>query len=140
MLYTANRFRIEVIYIANRLPAADYKKAEEFLKRIKPLLATNECQFKISLKNTAFDQQFNLRNEQKIAIIKSLTADDCFKIAPNDNLRYADSEVYQFIKCVELLVYGENEAHKLYIKMYLAEQTAFDIVIVISFHEEGEYD
>lgn len=128
-----------MICIANRLSAANYKKAEEFLKRIKPLLATNECQFKKSLKNTAFDQQFNLRNEQKIEIIKSLTADDCIKIAPNDNLRYADSEVYQFIKYVELLVYGENESHKLYVKMYLAEQTHFDIVIVISFHEEGEY-
>ena len=38
------------------------------------------------------------------------------------------------------LVYGENETHKLYIKMYLAETPSFDIVIVISFHEEGMYD
>ena len=129
-----------MICIANRLSAADYQKAEEFLKRIKPLLLTNECQFKKSYKNNAFDQQFNLRNEQKVEIIKSLTADDCVKIAPNDNPRYADSEVYQFIKCVELLVYGENETHKLYIKMYLAETPSFDIVIVISFHEEGMYD
>lgn len=129
-----------MIRIANRLSAADYQKAEEFLKRIKPLLQTRECQFKKSLKNTTFDQQFNLRDEHKIDIIKSLTADDCVKIGPNDNPRYADSEVYQFIKCVELLVYGENEVHKLYIKMYLAVQPTYDIVIVISFHKEGEYD
>jgi len=129
-----------VICIANQLSAADYKKAEEFLARIKPLLMTRECQFKKSEKNKIFDQQFNLRDEQKIDIIKSLTADDCIKIAKNDNPRYADSEVYQFIKCVELLVYGENEVHKLYVKMYLAEQPRFDIVIVISFHKEGEYD
>ena len=129
-----------MIYIANRLSVADYKKAEEFLKRIKPLLATNDCQFKKSFKNTAFDRQFNLQNEQKIEIIKSLTAYDCIKIAPNDNPRYSESEVYQFIKCIDLLVYGENETRKLYIKMYLAEQPSFDIVIVISFHEEGEYD
>ena len=90
--------------------------------RIRPLLRTKECQFKKSMKNTTFDRQFNLRNEQKIDIINSLTAGDCVKIGRNDNLRYADAEVYQFIKCVELMVYGENETHKLYLKMYLAEQ------------------
>ena len=123
--------RIEVIYIANCLSSADYQK---------PLLRTKECQFKKSMKNTTFDRQFNLRNEQKIDIINSLTAGDCVKISRNDNLRYADAEVYQFIKCVELMVYGENETHKLYFKMYLAEQSTYDIVIVISFRKESEYD
>ena len=101
---------------------------------------TKECQFQVSMKNNEFDKQFNLKHDQKIDIIKSLACNECIKIEPNNSSRYMDAEVYVFIKSVELPVYGELEPIKLYIKMYLNEQTKYDIVIVISFHEEGLYD
>ncbi len=72
-------------------------------------------------------------------ILRSLTADDCTAIEPNNNSRYPDAEVYKFIKNCRLSVYGEDTDVKLYIKTYLREGKTRDIVIVISFHEEGMY-
>lgn len=81
-----------------------------------------------------------MKDADKIKILKDLVPEDCVKIESNDNPRYEESEVYVFIKLVEILVFGETEPHKLYIKMYLREHTTFDVVIVISFHEEGMHD
>lgn len=111
--------------------------AEAFLKRIRPLLKCGECSFSRSEKNIIFDRMFPLKHQEKVDILLSLSAEDCVKIAPNDNPRYADSQVYVFLKSLELLSYGEKEMVRLYIKMYLNEQRNFDIVIVISFHQEG---
>ena len=74
--------RIEVIYIKSSLSPTDVQKAQAFLIQIKPLLATNECQFMQNEKNIAFDRLYPLKHEQR----------------------------------------------------------TFDLVIVISFHEEGMYD
>ncbi len=45
-----------------------------------------------------------------------------------------------FLKITDIIVYGEKETVKLYIKMYIRENKNFDIVIVISFHKEGVYE
>ena len=129
-----------MISIIRKLAEDELNKAEAFLKRIKPLLATNECQFQISEKNKEFDSLYGLRDAQKIGIIKSLSVEDCIEIAPNNNSKYSEAEVYVFIKCVDLEYYGEAEPKSLYIKMYVAEGKNFDVVIVISLHEEGKYD
>jgi len=126
-----------VIRIGTPLSETDFVRVKKFLTKIKPLLASNECTFQISEKNKDFDRQFSLRDAEKINIIKSLTPEDCVKVDPNDNPRFAESEVYVFIKCVEIIVFGESELHKLYIKIYLSEKKTYDTVIVISFHEEG---
>jgi len=99
----------EVIIIGNRLLDGELKKAERFLARIRPVLATNDCQFQLNEKNIEFERSFNLSHDQKIKMIKELTAEDCIEIAPNDNPRYAESEVYKFIRCYAIPIYGELE-------------------------------
>lgn len=111
-----------MIRIGNPLSETEFIKVREFLTKIKPLLATNECTFQMSGKNKDFDRQFSLRDDEKIIIIKSLTPEDCVKVEPNNNSRYADADVYVFIRCVEIVVFGEKEPHKLYIKIYLREK------------------
>ena len=78
-------------------------------------------------------------DETKKDILRSLTADDCIGIEPNNNPRYPEAEVYKFIKACRLYVYGEETNVTLYIKAYLREKQYYDVVIVISFHEEGMY-
>jgi hypothetical protein len=116
------------------------QKAEAFLIRIKPILATRECIFAQNEKNKNFDRQFNLRHDEKISILKSLTASDCVKIGPNNNPRYCESEVYVFIKKITLAPYGNEEQElELYIKAYINSEKWNEMVVVISFHEEGMY-
>lgn len=129
-----------MIHIRYSLSSGDYKKAEEFIKQIRPLLSTGEFQIAPTEKNKDFDRKFSLTDWEKREIIKSLTADDCYQIEPNNNTRYKTDEVYKFFKDVELLVFGEPETAKLYLKMYIRETKTYDIVIVISFHEEGMHD
>ena len=129
-----------MIHISYSLSSDDYKKAEEFIKKIRPLLSVGEFQIELTEKNKLFDRKFSLNHQQKCEILKSLTADDCYQIEPNNNSRYKTDEVYKFFKEVELLVFGELEATKLYLKMYIRELKTYDMVIVISFHEEGMHD
>ena len=130
----------EVIHIGDLLLPEDIEKARSFLTRIKPVLLTKECVFKQSEKNILFDRYHPLIHEEKIDIIKALVAEDCVKIEPNNNPRYAESEVYVFIKTLTLNTFGEEELITLYIKMYLSEKRNYDIVIVISFHLAGMHD
>ncbi len=129
----------EVIHIHSANVSELVRRAQDFLDRIKPVLSTNECTFQQNEKNKEFDRQYNLRHEEKIRLIRSLEAADCVKIDPNNNSRYADSEVYIFIKSYLLTVYGEEKPVRIYIKMYLAETKTYDYVIVISFHQEGMF-
>lgn len=126
-----------MIRIGIPLSETDFAKAKEFLARIRPLLASNECTFPISEKNKNFDRQYPMKDNEKVGIIRLLTPEDCVKIEPNNNPRFVDADVYVFIKNAEIMVYGELELHKLYIKIYLREKKTYDTVIVISFHEEG---
>ena len=118
----------------------DHKRAEEFLKKVRGLLSTNDCTFMQSEKNRAFDDEIPLRDADKRELLKRLTADDCVKICPNENPRYPDADVFIFIKELELPVYGEPENVNLYVKMYIREGRIYDLVIVISFHREGMHD
>lgn len=113
---------------------------ESFLKQAKALLPTGNYTIKRSEKNIVFERQFNLRDKQKKDILLSLTAEDCIAVEPNNNPRYADCEVYKFIKLCDLFVYGQNELVPLYIKMYIQEEKYDEMIIVISFHEEGMHD
>lgn len=94
----------------------------------------------MSQKNKDFDNKYNLSHKDKIGIIKSLTVDDCTDIRMNDNPRYAGADVFIFLKEKDVLSYGESETVSLYIKEYIIEQNSMEMVIVISFHEEGMYE
>lgn len=131
---------IEVIHISCTLSSEDYLKSSKFISRIKPLLNTGDFQIVLTEKNKLFDCKFPLTDQKKRDILRSLTADDCYQIEPNNNPRYQAAEVYKFLKNVDLLSYGEQVAVELYIKMYIKESKSYDMVIVISFHEEGMHD
>ena len=94
----------------------------------------------ITEKNLIFERQYPLKNDQKIDMIKELTAEDCIDISPNDNHRYGGSEIYVFIRNFNIPAYGERENVKLYIKIYISETKTHDEVIVISFHQEGMHN
>jgi hypothetical protein len=81
-----------------------------------------------------------MTHNEKVGVIKSLKAEDCIKIGPNDNPLYPATEVYIFIKAATITVFGEEEQLNLYIKMYFLENGNRAPVIVISFHTEGMYD
>ena len=87
-------------------------KVQAFLKRAQALYPTQQYSFSMSEKNKLFNRQYNLQNQDKLEIIKS----------------------------VEVESYGETEKIKLYIKDYIIEQDRLESVIVISFHEEGLYE
>ena len=130
----------EVILIQYLLSTEDYEKARVFIKRINPLLQTGDFQIEKTEKNKIFDRKFSLTDQKKRSILRSLTADDCYQIELNNNPRYKTNEVYKFFKEVDLIVFGELESTKLYLKMYIRELNTYDMVIVISFHEEGIHD
>ena len=104
------------------------------------MLPTNQCIFGWSEKNKNFDYKYNLSHESKVKIIKSIGVDDCVDIRPNDNSRYPDALVFIFLKEAKLDAYGEVETVTLYIKEYIVNQNNMEMVVVISFHEEGLYD
>lgn len=131
---------IEVIPIRRRLPDEDYSKADAFIRKLRPMLRTGEFQIEQTEKNRCFDRRFSLTHEKKRDILKSLTADDCYQIELNNNPRYEAGDVYKFFKEVTLEVFGEAECVKLYLKMYVRETKTYDMVIVISFHEEGMHE
>lgn len=115
------------------------KEIEEFLKTAYALLATKECQIKKNEKNNSFDRKYNLRHDEKLDILRSLTVEDCIDVSPNQDTRYQDCMVFEFIKDVTISCYGEMESVKLYIKQYICEANNRELVVVISFHEEGMY-
>lgn len=99
-----------------------------------------EYQIKLNQKNKDFDRKFNLRDEEKKDILNSLTKEDCISVDINNNPNYEDSEIYVFLKEINIPVYGENTEVELYIKMYIKNCERYDMVIVISFHKSGEYE
>ncbi len=104
------------------------------------MLPTNQCTFKITEKNTQFDYKYNLSHAQKIEIIRSITVADFVESRPNAVPTYPDAELFIFHKAVELVIYGEKEKKLLYIKEYIIDDKNMEMVIVISFHEEGLHD
>ena len=59
-----------MIHIGIPLSDTDFIKVKDFLAKIKPMLALNECQFQPSAKNRDFDRHCPLRHEEKVKIIK----------------------------------------------------------------------
>ena len=112
----------------------------EHLKRANALLVTNDFQIQMRDKNKRFERQYPLKNDQKVKILRSLKSEDCVDIAPNDNPRYPDNTVFKFIKKIEETFYGEKKEVTLYIKQYIVEKKDYELLMVISFHEEGDYD
>lgn len=106
---------------------------------MRALIPTKQYTFCINDKNKIFDREYNLSDKQKCEILQSLTYDDCVKIEPNNNARYPDTVVYVFLKECEINVYGELENIKIYIKLYILEESDCDMTIIISFHREGMY-
>ncbi len=103
-------------------------------------MPTNQCTFARSAKNKDFDNKYNLSHQEKIKIIKSLKPDDCIDIRKNDNRQYPEADLFVFLKPVSLDVYGESEDVMLYIKEYIIDDRNMEMLIVISFHEEGAYN
>lgn len=126
--------------ISKQLSEENLKEVDIFLKDLKPLLLSNQCEFKKSKKNEDFNRYYPLTNKEKIDILKSLSAKDCIKIENNTNPMYIDARVFFFIKECNLIVFGEEEIVKLYIKLYIYKDAVFDNIIVISFHKDGMYE
>lgn len=103
-------------------------------------MPTGQITFAIRDKNSEFDCKYNFKDAEKRKIIRELTADDCIGIEPNDNPRYADAEVYKFLKEISVSFYGEDEVVKLYVKGYIMVTRSMEMVVVISFHEDGIYE
>ena len=112
-----------------------------FLDRAKALFPTSQYTFKPSDKNRELDIEFNLRDQEKVEILKSLTAEDCIEIRQNDNVRYPDADIFIFMKQVSLESCGEGITVTLYSKDYvITVPPNMEMVIVISFHREGMHD
>lgn len=118
---------------------ADQTVIQTFLASVCGLLPTGQITFRLSEKNRLFDEKFNMRHLEKVALIKSLTVSDCIKIAENENGRFPDAKIFIFKKSAELNCYGESCKTMVYIKMYIAKQDVIDYTVVISFHEDGIY-
>lgn len=129
-----------VFYIIVKWNQEESHQIEEFLKRVRALLMTNEYQIQPTVKNNDFNRKYPLRDEQKTSILKALTIDDCIDFGPNTASQYPDSMVYEFIKDVEVIIFGENTDLKLYIKLYILDKRTHQLVIAISFHREGMHE
>lgn len=122
------------------LSEEERKKVDAFLNQMKACLATNDVTYKPSDKNQTFNNETPMTDVQRKKILLSLTVDDCVKVEPNNNPLYPDAEVFVFLKAGILVVYGEDEAVELYIKMYIRDNPTHRIIIVISFHKAGMHD
>lgn len=115
------------------------REIDTFLSRAYALLSTGDYQIAPTEKNKQFDRKYPLTDSEKRMILKSLTKADCIAVEPN-NKRYEDGLVFKFVKDVLVDVYGEEEVVTVYFKQYIHEGGKFELVIVISFHEEGMHD
>ena len=125
---------------SQQLNDSERKRVRAFLAKAHSLLATGDYTIQPSWKNTEFDDKYALRDSQKRAILKTLTVEDCIRIEDNTNTRYDEATLFFFIKEVSIEAYGEEETVRLYLKMYIKETKTNEMIIVISFHEEGKYD
>ena len=123
-----------------KLSDNDRERVQNFLKMAQSLYPTNQYTIIQNSKNKGFDNKYNLLSNQKLEILKSLNENDFVGIKKNDNKKYPDADMFIFIKDVTLDCYGIEEFVKLYIKAYIIDQGHMDMVIVLSFHEEGVYD
>lgn len=129
-----------MIFIEKVLTPDEKQKVSEFLDKMKSLLITNDYTFKVSDKNTETDRLYALRDKDKVKILKALKTEDCIDITLNKNPRFDDSEMYIFLKKVNVSILGETEKIELYIKLYIKWYPSFDKIIVVSFHKSQMYE
>jgi len=113
---------------------------DAFLRHAKALLVTKEFKVSPTPKNKAFQNKYLLRSEDQVALLRALTVEDCIEFGPNNNPRYPDSTVFKFIKDADLFYFGEPETVSVYIKEYIVDEGRFEVICVISLHEEGLHD
>jgi len=112
-------------------------KAQKFLERVRSLLATNEFQVSQRGKNQEFLEKYKIKDQKIKEMLLALNGVDCIAIEPNDNPRYCEALVYKFIKVYELDYFGDVCTVTAYIKLYIVEEKTYDLVMVISFHEDN---
>gem|GEM_PF-1854694 len=71
-------------------------------------------------------------------MLLALNGTDCTAIEPNNNSRYREALVYKFMKVYELDYFGDTCDVTVYIKQYIIEEKTYDLVMVISFHEDDK--
>lgn len=111
-------------------------EAQKFLERVRSLLATNEFQVSRRGKNQEFLEKYKIKDQKIKEMLYALNSTDCIAIEPNNNPRYCDAMVYKFIKVYELDYFGDTCNVTVYIKQYIVEEKTYDLVMVISFHED----
>ena len=113
-------------------------EARKFLERVRSLLATNEFQISIRDKNQEFLEKYKIKDHKIKEMLLVLNGTDCIAIEPNNNPRYREARVYKFAKVYELDYFGDACIVTAYIKMYIVEEKTYDLVMVISFHEDDK--
>ena len=118
----------------------EYTYIERFLSHARALLFTKDFQIEPTEKNKRFSKKYPMKSDEQVRILKSLQVEDCVDFGPNDNPRYPDSTVFKFIKDIEINSFGEIETVCVYIKEYIIDKGCYEIICVISLHEEGMYE
>ena len=113
-------------------------EAQKFLGRVRALLATNEFQVSQRDKNQEFLEKHRIKDRKIKEMLLALNGTDCTAIEPNSNPRYREALVYKFIKVYELDYFGDTCIVTVYIKQYIIEEKTYDLVMVISFHEDDK--
>lgn len=107
-----------------------------FLDRVRSLLATNEFQLSQRDRNQEFLEKYKIKSHKIKEILLALNSTDCTAIEPNDNPRYCDTLVYKFMKVYELEYLGDLCDVSVYIKQYIVTGKTYDLVMIISLHED----
>jgi hypothetical protein len=111
-------------------------EVHKFLERVRSLLATNEFQISQRDKNREFLEKYKIKDHKIKEMLLALNDTDCIAIEPNNNPRYHEALVYKFMKLYELDCFGDTHNVLVYIKSYIVEEKTYDLVMVISFHED----
>ena len=71
---------------------------QSFLDRARALIPTGQCTFRITEKNKQFDRKYNMTDQQKRNVVRSLCIDDFVEIRLNEVPRYPEAELFVFCK------------------------------------------
>jgi len=113
-------------------------EAQKFLERVRSLLATNQFQVSQRDNNQKFLKKYRIKDQKIKEMLLALNGTDCTAIEPNNNSRYREALVYKFMKVYELDYFGDTCDVTVYIKQYIIEEKTYDLVMVISFHEDDK--
>lgn len=112
--------------------------AQIFLKRVRSLLATNEFQLSMRDKNQDFVEKYKISYGKIKEMLLALDDIDCINVCSNNNPRYRNAIIYKFIKKYQLEYFGDICDIEVYIKLYIVMEKTYDLVMIISFHENDE--